>query len=161
MATNSNDAAVSMRRILVGVDASEHSVQALRHAADEARRRDAVLEIAYVFDPPEQVTAFPVPPEKGRDRAVDVEERRAREEEQLGDWIDATGVDLSDLEVEWTVTADRRPSRALIERSADADLVVVGSRGTGGFIGLKLGSVSEQVTRHAKAPVLVIRESSD
>jgi nucleotide-binding universal stress UspA family protein len=56
---------------------------------------------------------------------------------------------------------DRRPSRAIVERSRHADLVVVGSRGRGGFAGLKLGSVSEQVTRHAKAPVLVIRESTD
>ena len=149
-----------MERVMVGVDASQASVEALRRAADEARWRSALLEIVYVFDPPEQVTAFPVPPSKGRDVPVNIEEVRAEATEQLEAWVRETGVDLSDVKVEWSVLADRRASRALIERSGDADLVVVGSRGRGGFAGLKLGSVSEQVTRHAKAPVLVVREST-
>lgn len=149
-----------MERVMVGVDASKASVEALRRAADEARWRNAVLEIVYVFDPPEQVTAFPVPPSKGRDVPQDIEVVRAQASEQLEAWVQETGVDLSDVKVEWSVLADRRPSRAIIERSGDADLVVVGSRGRGGFAGLKLGSVSEQVTRHAKAPVLVVREST-
>ena len=122
--------------------------------------REATLEVVYVFQPPEQVTAFPVPPEKGKDERKDLEKVRAEYSEKLGKWLDDVAVELDDLDVEWSVLADRRPSRALVERSSDADLVVVGSRGRGGFRGLKLGSVSEQVTRHAKAPVLVIREST-
>jgi nucleotide-binding universal stress UspA family protein len=55
------------------------------------------------------------------------------------------------------VGAHRRPAKALVDRAAEADLVVVGSRGRGGFAGLRLGSVSEQVTRHAQCPVLVVR----
>lgn len=122
--------------------------------------REATLEVVYVFQPPEQVTAFPVPPEKGKDERKDLEKVRAEYTEKLGKWLDDVAVELGDLDVEWSVLADRRPSRALVERSREADLVVVGSRGRGGFRGLKLGSVSEQVTRHAKAPVLVIREST-
>ena len=145
-----------MKRILVGVDASPPSVEALRRAVEEARARDAKLEVVYVFAPPEQVTAWPVPPDMGEDQP-DVEGERKKAEERLGKWLEEIDVDLSGIDVDWTVIADRRPSRALVERSADADLIVVGSRGRGGFAGLRLGSVSEQVTRHAHCPVLVVR----
>ena len=145
-----------MARILVGVDASPASVEALRRAAEEARWRDATLEVVYVFPPPEPWAAFPVPVERGDDQA-DVEGERDKAREQLRKWLDETGVDTSDLTVEWTVEADKRPSRVLVERSKGADLLVVGSRGRGGFAGLRLGSVSEQVTRHAESPVLVVR----
>ena len=136
------------------------ALTALKRAVEEARMRDASLEVVYVFSPPEQVTAFPVPPEKGTDRAVDVEEARAEANQRLGEWLDEIDVDLDGVDVAWTTIPDHRPARALVERSGDVDLVVVGSRGRGGFAGLKLGSVSEQVTRHAKSPVLVIREST-
>lgn len=63
-----------MNRILVGVDTSEASIGALRRAAEEARTHDAVLEVVYVFTPPEQVTAFPVQPERGTDQRRDIEE---------------------------------------------------------------------------------------
>lgn len=151
---------MDMQRILVGVDTSDASIMALKRAAEEARLRDAVLEVVYVFVPPEQVTAFPVPPAKGRDERKEIEEVREEYTDKLGSWLDEIDVELDDLEVEWSVLADRRPSRALVERSKEADMVVVGSRGRGGFGGLKLGSVSEQVTRHARCPVLVIREST-
>jgi nucleotide-binding universal stress UspA family protein len=150
-----------MQRILVGVDASPASVDALRRAAEEAALREATLEVVTVVAPPDQVTAFPVPPGMGRDQPTDTEALRAQATEGLGAWLDEVDVDLEDLEVEYVAVVDRRPSRAIVERSRHADLVVVGSRGRGGFTGLKLGSVSEQVTRHAKAPVLVIRESTD
>jgi len=149
-----------MARILVGVDTSPESVEALRRAAEEAKRRDATLEVAYVFPPPEQVTAWPVLPEKGADKAPKVEKLRAEADEKLGEWLKESDVDLSGIEVERNVIADRKTASALIERSKDADLVVVGSRGRGGFAGLRLGSVSEQVTRHARCPVLVIRKST-
>ena len=148
-----------MKRIVVGVDASPPSVEALRRAVEEAQARDGTLEVVYVFTPPDPITAWPVPPDMGEDE-VDVEAERQKAEERLGQWLEGIDVDLSGVEVEWTVIADRRPSRALVERSADADLMVVGSRGRGGFAGLRLGSVSEQVTRHAHCPVLVVRSKT-
>jgi len=148
-----------MDRILVGVDASSASVEALRTAADEARRHDAALEVVYVFGPPAQVAAFPVLPERGSDRP-DVEAERAKANERLGAWLEEIDVDLDGIKVEWNVLADPRTASALVDRSSSADLVVVGARGRGGFKGLRLGSVSEQVVRHADAPVLVVREST-
>lgn len=146
-----------MTRIVVGVDASGGSVEALRRAAEEARWRDATLEVVHVFDPPAPVAAFPVPVDRGTDK-VDVERARAKANDQLGRWLQDTDVDLDDLKVEWAVVADRHPAHALVERSDGAELMVVGSRGRGGFSGLRLGSVSEQVTRHAHCPVLVVRK---
>jgi nucleotide-binding universal stress UspA family protein len=145
-----------VKRILVGVDASPASVEALERAADEARLRGSILEVVHAFNPPDQSTAFPVLPEKGSDRA-NLEAEREKANEKLGVWLEESQVDLTDLEVEWSVLANNRATEVLIDRSKDADLVVVGSRGRGGFRGLLLGSTSEQVTRHAKCPVLVVR----
>jgi nucleotide-binding universal stress UspA family protein len=147
----------TMKRIMVGVDASPASVEALRRAAEEARQREAALEVVYVFSPPEQTTAWPVPPETGGVPAATVEEARTEAYARLGEWLDEIDVDLAGIDLSWTTIPDARPARALVEHSENADLVVVGSRGRGGFAGLKLGSVSEQVVRHAKAPVLIVR----
>lgn len=61
----------------------------------------------------------------------------------------------------WSATNTITPARTLIEESAGADLVVVGSRGRGGFAGLPLGSVSQSVLEHATCPVAVVRPHSD
>jgi nucleotide-binding universal stress UspA family protein len=148
-----------VKRILFGVDASPPSVQALERAAEEARLRGATLEVVHAFNPPDQSTAFPVLPEHGTDKR-DLEGEREKANEKLGAWLAESGVDLTDLEVEWSVLANNRPTQVLIDRSRDADLVVVGSRGRGGFRDLLLGATSEQVVRHAKCPVLVVRDST-
>jgi nucleotide-binding universal stress UspA family protein len=66
------------------------------------------------------------------------------------------GLDTDGLDLRVVVTTDA-PARALIERSAFADLLVVSSHGRGGFQGLVLGSVSLQCARHARCPVTVVR----
>lgn len=149
-----------MTRILVGVDASDASVDALKRAAEEARWREATLEVVYIFEPEQHVTAFPVLPEHGSDKAPDLEKQRENARQNLGEWLGDIDVDFDGIEVEHSVLAERKIAQALIDRSKEADMVVVGSRGRGGFAGLRLGSVSEQVTRHAKCPVLVVRKST-
>ena len=62
------------------------------------------------------------------------------------------------LEVEW-LAVPGNPSEVLIEASKQATLLVVGSRGVGGFIGLLMGSVSTQCVHYSHCPVLVVRES--
>jgi nucleotide-binding universal stress UspA family protein len=64
-------------------------------------------------------------------------------------------VDVSGLEVDKRLEA-RNPADALVEAGREADLLVVGTRGHGGFTGLLLGSVSQQVSHHAPCPVVIV-----
>jgi len=142
-----------MSGIVVGIDGSEHSQRVLEWAMKEAALQHAPLTvltvhqvagsfwtdtpIVYPEDQPEQ--------EKARQAA---EEAVAKAASQLGEAGPASV----------TVRAvSGLPARELIEASRDADLMVVGSRGGGGFAGLRMGSVSAQVANHAACPVAVIR----
>jgi nucleotide-binding universal stress UspA family protein len=72
-------------------------------------------------------------------------------ERALADAGDRTaGVDVE------PVVREGAPARVLLEEADDADLLVVGSRGLGGFRGLLLGSVSQQCSHHAPCPVVVV-----
>ena len=140
-----------MERIVVGVDGSEPSEKALRWAADEARLRGATLDVVLAWEPM-MVGAYPY----GGTPAFDPAELEAGAKERLASA-------MADLDTSGLVAPPNEllrcgsPSSVLIELSKDADLVVVGSRGRGGFAGLLLGSVSQQVLHHAHCPVALVR----
>ncbi len=139
-------------RIVVGVDGSDGGRRALEWALEEARlRKGSVLAVCAYMLPamianaaflPEEPTWF----EEMEDTSVKLVQTEIAEAESEGAPVDTS----------WRVVRDR-PAEALLEASRDADLLVVGSRGLGGFRGLLLGSVSQQVVSHAHCPVLIIR----
>ena len=137
-------------RIVVGVDGSEGSRAALRWAVEEGRLRSAPVEAVLVWSYLDQHRARPDDPEFRPDYGED-DARQALAtvvQEAVGD---AAGVEL----VQTTVCD--LPARGLLDAASGADLLVVGARGIGGFKGLLLGSVSQQVVAHAPCAVVIVR----
>ncbi|MEU6394661.1 universal stress protein [Streptomyces sp. NPDC046939] len=137
------------RPLIVGVDGSESSLQALDWAADEAVRRGARLRLLH---------ASRWERYEGHAPALGLGREGGR---QLADHIVAQATErvrrrATGLHVTAQVTASD-PVGALVEASRDAAMVVVGSRGHGTFAGLLLGSVSLPVAAHAEAPTVVVR----
>ncbi|OBF53298.1 universal stress protein [Mycobacterium sp. 852002-50816_SCH5313054-b] len=132
--------------VLLGVDGSPASEAATALAFDEASRRGVRLRALHVWS---DVGVFPVLGMDWRDR-----EREGREilAECLAGWQER----YPDVQVERLLFCDK-PSQWLLEESERAQLVVVGSRGRGGFPGMLLGSVSSAVAQSAKVPVIVVR----
>ena len=135
-------------RVLVGVDGSAPGRAALEFAVGEARLRDAVLEAVMAVQVPDYAWIDPY----GCAHPEEDTLRRARE--KLDRML--ASVHTDGLPLDPVVTAVPAP-QALVDRSADSDLLVVGSRGHGGFRGLVLGSVSMQCVLHAHCPVTVVR----
>ncbi|MEX0869053.1 MAG: universal stress protein [Nitriliruptoraceae bacterium] len=149
-----------MKRIIVGTDGSEHAQKAVDWAVEQARLQGAALEIVNVYSAINirdlslsADAATPAQFDIIRDRIDAVREEADAAMKRLVDQIRA---DNAGLEVSGVASEDGRPAEALVERSRDADLVVVGSRGRGGFTGLVLGSVSQQVAAHAACPVVIV-----
>jgi nucleotide-binding universal stress UspA family protein len=130
--------------VAVGVDGSEGSMRALRWAAEEARVRQATLRAVTGWTYMDQPGGG-FDPQFGEDDARRVLDQAI---DQLGDLTEGVVIDR--------VTVCDLPARALLDQARDADLVVVGSRGLGGFRGLLLGSVSSQVVHHAPCPVVIV-----
>jgi len=140
-----------MSGIIVGVDGSGHSQKALEWAAREAAVRRTSLTVLTVRQAIAGWTGVPVVyPLTGGPTLKDVQQQAQAETDKV-----LEGIDQRPAEV--TVRAvDGFPADALLQAAEDADAIVVGSRGGGGFARLVMGSVSTQVTQHAKCPVVVI-----
>jgi nucleotide-binding universal stress UspA family protein len=137
-------------RIVVGIDGSENSLTALRWAVEEARAHGASLEVLTTW---EVTPATTIP-------AFGVNEPATEVLEELGRGLQQTLLDEglgadSGLDVHASVHQGHA-ARVLLDAGEQADLVVVGSRGRGGFTGLVLGSVSQHVVSHASCPVVVV-----
>jgi nucleotide-binding universal stress UspA family protein len=144
---------VVMTRIVVGVDGSEASCTAFAWAVREARVRGAALDAVHAWSYPlgTFVPGVTPAPTFGRE---DLAEDAARSLEASCPDVDTTGVEVH------RVVAEGAAAGALLDAGRDADLLVVGTRGRGGFTGLLLGSVAQQCATHAECPVVVVRESA-
>jgi nucleotide-binding universal stress UspA family protein len=133
--------------VVVGIDGSTQSLEALRWGAAEAGARQADLAVVHACRH-SMVTTRPVP---GRDPDSDAprEDGRALLDAALADPA------LDGIPVRGYL-ADGTPAVALLERAAGAGMLVVGSRGHGRVAGTLLGSVSRQLLHHAPCPVVVI-----
>jgi nucleotide-binding universal stress UspA family protein len=141
-----------MSGIVVGVDRSDNSRNALDWAITESAIRSTPLTVLAVS--PVASNIFGYTPEH---YPAD-EENRSRVEKAAQQFVDeaiARRADASGVQI--TVrTVSGLPADELIRASADADLLVVGARGAGGFARLVMGSVSSQVVHHALSPVVVV-----
>jgi nucleotide-binding universal stress UspA family protein len=127
---------------VVGIDGSEGSHRALEWAATEAARNGGVLEVHAVYS---QGYAFVTPHEVERAMQRLLDDAAT----QIADV--APGVAFKG------VIDEGSAAQILIEASKGAELLVVGSRGRGGFSGLLLGSVSQQCSLHAHCPIVIVR----
>lgn len=156
-----------MSRVIVGVDGSEASGVALEFALEEARLREAVLEVVHIYPPlpleaelgPRRSGTVLLAGRLGRVELPDdlLEEAEAAAEELVSRLLDEVGE--TRVTVRSVVIADRRPARRLVAYAggADVDMLVVGSRGRGELTGQLMGSVTRACVAHARVPVTVVR----
>ncbi|SFK77678.1 universal stress protein [Geodermatophilus ruber] len=135
-------------RIVVGLDGSPWSRQALQWAARQARLTGSELHVVTAWDLPK---TYGGPPITGIDWEADA--RRSLEQE-LKEALEPAVAGQVRAQV-----IRGHPAGVLVDAAADADLLVVGSRGHGGFAGMLLGSVSQHAVAHARCPVVVVHDS--
>jgi nucleotide-binding universal stress UspA family protein len=150
-----------MPGIIVGVDGSDHSRYALEWAIREAAVRHSPLTVLTVQQPTTGYwsvgAAVPIPYPYDEDLA---KQALQLAEKETNSTLEKVGPESRPSSV--TVRAIvALPAEALLQAAADADMLVVGSRGAGGFKRLLMGSVSTQVTQHAHCPVVVIPATND
>jgi nucleotide-binding universal stress UspA family protein len=138
------------RRIVVGVDGSDSSKAALAWAIRQARLTGAVVDAVMTWEFP-AMYGFGMAVIPGTDfeqTAVEV----------LADTIAEVSADAGPVKIRSKV-AEGNAAQVLLDESAGADLLVVGSRGHGGFAEALLGSVGQHCVHHATCPIVVIRDS--
>ena len=134
--------------VLVGIDGSSASELATAIAFDEASRRDVGLIAVHAWSDVD-VSEWP---------GIDWPATQSMAEEVLAERLAGWQEQYPDVQVSRTVVRDE-PARQLVQRSEEAQLVVVGSRGRGGFAGMLVGSVGETVAQMARMPIIVARDS--
>ena len=147
-----------MAVIVVGVDHSDGAKAALRFALEEATLRHTTLRVVHAW----QYAYIGATGLEGSYPALggDIKELRDTAARDLDATLREAIPETGTVEVERRVVEDR-PAAALVDESQGADMVVVGSRGHGGFAGLLLGSVSQQVAHHAACPVVIVHQKRE
>jgi nucleotide-binding universal stress UspA family protein len=139
------------RKVVVGVDDTDTSKLVLNAACAEAELRHAPVELLHCY-------AWPVAPTGATWVTPLYPTEELQEEEQLLLAEASAGARADHPDLDMTLKVVCEPAGpALISASADAALVVVGSRGRGGFVGMLVGSVARNVAHHAECPVMVVR----
>jgi len=138
-------------RIVVGVDGSSSSEEALVWAADEAKLRNASLHIVHSWVLPPMPSSIEM-----------LEQLKGHEISEMSQQLlDDAAASVADRGIEITTElSNDSPAEGLIRAAQDADLLVVGSRGRGGFKGLLLGSVSQHCAHYAPCPLVIVRRPS-
>ena len=140
-------------RIVVGMEGSGGAKAALRWALSEARWRSSIVEVVTAYAPTYVSTApdFNYVPLDPLDLKSEISQMQERVVNEVLGQVDASGIEIR------RTMLKGRPVDLLIEASHRADVLVVGSRGRGGFRGLLLGSVSQQLAQHATCPLVIVR----
>lgn len=156
-----------MGHIVVGIDGSPESKQALQWGVEEGRLRGAEVQVVYAYGRPEEQNPYAMaywPSSELADvakserewRNNQLQRGRQRAEALVHGVVHEVVPRHSPVRVEPLVVLDSRPVRALLQRARDADLLVVGSRGRRGLSGLLLGSISQQCVAKAPCPVVIV-----
>jgi nucleotide-binding universal stress UspA family protein len=145
----------SGRRIVVGVDGSPSSKAALAWAVSEAALTGATVEAVIAWHFPVMVGGVPFAPIEAVQTTDYGEFAATVLNGAVGETVDPDGPVKVSLAVR-----EGNAARVLLDASAGADLLVVGSRGHGGFTEALLGSVSQACVHHARCPVVIVREPS-
>lgn len=135
-----------MTKVVVGVDGSPASRAAVRWAAEQARLRNTELVAVESWEFSPLIFAADVP--------VALDELRASVVNHLHSVVEAEAGAASSVT---ELVVEKAPVPALLEQCEPDDVLVVGSRGRGGFAGLLLGSVSQQLAQHSTCPVVIVR----
>jgi nucleotide-binding universal stress UspA family protein len=138
--------------IVVGVDSSDGAAQALRFALREAKLRGATLRVVHAWQfgyiGLAGLAGFSPP-------GAELDDLVQMAESALDAILQEVAPDTDGVLVERRVV-EAPPATVLVDESRKADLLIVGSRGYGGFAGLLLGSVSQQCAHHAACPVVIV-----
>jgi nucleotide-binding universal stress UspA family protein len=147
-----------MNGVVVGIDGSPGSATALRFALEEARLRGTTLQVVLAWQAPAMTYADGA----GASANVGIADLSAELKSQAGKALDAAlaDLDVGDVPLEEHVL-EGHPAGVLLEAAAGADLLVVGSRGQGGFARLLLGSVGHEVAHHAPCPTVIVPTPTD
>ena len=135
--------------VVVGVDGSEESTQAVAFAAAEADREGQELTVVYAFSEPDPWIDSGALTENLAEMLVDEEKL------VLSETVSGLEVDYPDLVVREVLETDQEPAAALVKAAAGAQMLVVGSRGRGGFKRLLLGSTAHGVLTHLPCPTVI------
>ncbi|HET6531449.1 MAG TPA: universal stress protein [Actinoplanes sp.] len=138
--------------VVAGIDGSAESIRALRFAAEAARHREVPLRVIHAWTMPYLGFAGPAT-RLPQDAVDDLTEQAQR---ILQDSIDQASLDVRQTDLEARLVQGP-PAPSLLQAADGADLLVVGSRGLGGWKGLLLGSVSTQCVTESPCPVAVVR----